>query len=70
MTLILESEKSLRFKNDVWKFLEEKPIFNRGYSELSMDEQRKIAVQRQFTLLPQKFAVLQDVSIDEWELRA
>lgn len=47
----------------MWKFLEDDHLFAHSYEEKSLDEQRKIAVQRMNKILDREFVSLADVII-------
>ncbi|XP_076452929.1 LOW QUALITY PROTEIN: peroxisomal acyl-coenzyme A oxidase 3-like [Babylonia areolata] len=46
MRIFLDGEDIIRFKNKVWSTLEKDPLFSRGFSTPSLEEQRKLSFQR------------------------
>ncbi|XP_071110971.1 peroxisomal acyl-coenzyme A oxidase 3-like isoform X2 [Haliotis cracherodii] len=46
MRLFIDGEDVIRFKNKIWKTLENDPLFSRSYSTPSLSETRKLAFQR------------------------
>ncbi|KAL8581251.1 hypothetical protein ACOMHN_038351 [Nucella lapillus] len=46
MRLFLDGENIIRFKNKVWTTLENDPLFSRGFTTPSLEEQRKLTFQR------------------------
>lgn len=49
-------------QNEVWKFLEDDPIFAHSLKETKLDEKREIATRRHSVIVTKKFVTLEDVS--------
>ncbi|ODN04890.1 Peroxisomal acyl-coenzyme A oxidase 3 [Orchesella cincta] len=62
MAVVIEDEKILKFKHKVWKTLENDPLFAHSEEHLSLEEERKLAMQRilrirDYDLLPEADAI-------------
>lgn len=52
---MVEDEESWKLRFKVWNFVKEHPLFARSHETLPLDEQRKLATKKMFTLFNEKF---------------
>ncbi|GAB0095269.1 Acyl-coenzyme A oxidase [Sergentomyia squamirostris] len=59
MKLLLENAELLKYRYDIWKFMENHPLFAHPIKSLTVDEERHITTMRQFVILNKKFYSLE-----------
>lgn len=55
LRLMIEDEESWKLRYKVWNFVQENPLFARTHETLPVDEQRRLATKKMFTLFNEKF---------------
>ncbi|GAB0095270.1 Acyl-coenzyme A oxidase [Sergentomyia squamirostris] len=59
MKLLLEDAELLKYRYDIWKFMENHPLFAHPIKSLTLDEERHLATKRQFVVFEKKFFTLE-----------
>lgn len=67
MQILIEGEKQLKFKMDIWNKMRQDPVFQHSLETLNLDEQRRIATLRMYRIkqwnLLNLELILEDVSL-------
>lgn len=64
LALIIDGEKCLRFRNEVWTFLEENHLFAHSHEEQTLDQKREKTVQIINKIIEREFVSLADYILE------
>ncbi|XP_047528094.1 peroxisomal acyl-coenzyme A oxidase 3-like isoform X1 [Vanessa atalanta] len=71
MKLVYDNMTTIKLKHDMWRFMENNPLFQHSDTSLSLDEERRIAVKRMYAIfnenfLPSELLVEEPKSFQAW----
>ncbi|XP_050345374.1 peroxisomal acyl-coenzyme A oxidase 3-like [Nymphalis io] len=55
MKLVYDNMTTIKLKHDMWSFMENNPLFQRSDKQLSLDEERNIAVKQMYAIYNENF---------------
>ncbi|XP_072944483.1 peroxisomal acyl-coenzyme A oxidase 3-like isoform X2 [Epargyreus clarus] len=64
MKLVYDNLASIKLKHDIWKFMENHPLFHHTDATLTLDEQRHITTKRMYALYNENFIPMEKIVED------
>ncbi|CAH0722041.1 unnamed protein product, partial [Brenthis ino] len=70
MKLVYDTLSTIKIKHNIWKFMEDHPLFHHSDTSIPLDEERHIAVKRMYAIYNENFLPLEKILEDPRLLQA